>query len=270
MPTTHNVIERVLDWLQNQDGDTWQGRWLGGGGDSRPRDWHELAGISGPQQVRTAQLLINALVILRVITPTLEWLLGMSRLRLRDDWTIYHDTEAFAALREKVGGADSADRAESIAHLYRMSVTTGRGLPDLTAADFCATRAILVRLGKRNGSLSSTWRHLKFLGFLGNDPAELAEVLAKPRLTPTELVGRYGVRDDGMRRLFVEYLTEREAGCDYTTLRTIALHVVRLFWGDLEEHEPGIRSLALSTEHTPGSADYRHSRQVLRGRTGQP
>jgi len=45
----------------------------------------------------------------------------------------------------------------------------------------------------------------------------------------------------------VEYLTERESDCDYSTLRTVALHVVKLFWVDLEAHETGIRSLALTT-----------------------
>jgi integrase len=63
-----------------------------------------------------------------------------------------------------------------------------------------------------------------------------------------QLVDRYGVRDDGIRNLLVEYLTERETGCDYTTLTTVALHVVKLFWVDLEDHEPGIQTLALSRE----------------------
>ena len=71
---------------------------------------------------------------------------------------------------------------------------------------------------------------------------------AKPRLTPAELVDRYGVRDVDIRHLFVEYLTERETTCDYTTLTPVALHVVKLFWVDLETHEPGLRSLALSPE----------------------
>jgi integrase len=51
-----------------------------------------------------------------------------------------------------------------------------------------------------------------------------------------------------MRDLFVAYLTEREPGCDYTTLTKIASHVVHLFWVDLEAHVPGIRSLALTSE----------------------
>ena len=71
---------------------------------------------------------------------------------------------------------------------------------------------------------------------------------AKPRLTPTELVERYGVRNDAIRGLLVEYLTEREASCDYTTLTATALNVVNLFGVDLEAHEPALRTLNVSTE----------------------
>jgi hypothetical protein len=64
------------------------------------------------------------------------------------------------------------------------------------------------------------------------------------RVRQGELVDRYGVHDIGMRRLLVEYLTERETTCDYTTLTSAAFHLAKLFWVDLEAHEPGLRSLA--------------------------
>ena len=98
----------------------------------QPGTWPALAGVGGRQQIMTAQLVVNALVIIRAVAPTLGWLVGTARVRLRDDWTIYHDAELFTTLRERVEAAGSADRAESIAHLYRMSVTTGHGLSDLT------------------------------------------------------------------------------------------------------------------------------------------
>jgi hypothetical protein len=91
----------------------------------------------------------------------------------------------------------------------------------------------------------AAWRHLRQVGLLESEPEELWQVRAKPRLTPAELVDRYGVRDVDMRYLFV---TERETTCDYTTLTTVALHIVKLFWVDLGTHEPGLRSLALSPE----------------------
>lgn len=229
MTTAHRIITQVLDWLEHQPGDTWQARWLASGAEMHPRAWPKLAGVDGRQQIETAHFVVNALVILRAVAPTLGWLVGTPRVRLRDDWTVYHDAEAFATLGARVEVADSADRAESIAHLYRMSVTTGRSVSELTGADFCATRQALVQLGKRKGSLNATWRHLKALGLLCDEPDELSQVLAKARLSPEELVDRYGVRDEAIGRLFVEYLTEREPACDYTTLLNIALHVVKLF-----------------------------------------
>ena len=63
----------------------------------------------------------------------------------------------------------------------------------------------------------------------------------------------------------VEYLTERESDCDYSTLRTVALHVVKLFWVDLEAHETGIRSLALTTTQ---ATDWKRRVQTLP--TGRP
>src|SRR6185312_10795195 len=126
-----------------------------------PRAWPALAGVEGRQQIETAHFVVNVLVIIRAVAPTLGWLMGTPRVRLRDDWTIYHDAELFITLRASVEAADSADRAESIAHLYRMSVTTGRSLSELSGTDFRATRTALVQLGKRKGSLNATWRHLK-------------------------------------------------------------------------------------------------------------
>ena len=60
--------------------------------------------------------------------PTLDWLTGIPRLRLRDDWTTHHDNAIFATLRSRLEDDNSADRADSIGHLVRLSITTGRGL----------------------------------------------------------------------------------------------------------------------------------------------
>ena len=51
-----------------------------------------------------------------------------------------------------------------------------------------------------------------------------------------------------MRDLLVDYLHERQAALDYTSLAALASKLVLLFWRDLELHEPGIDSLCLSDE----------------------
>ena len=240
-------IVKLLDWLEDQRGDNWQARWVSSGADLHPRTWPDLVGFKTEAEVRAAELAVNALVVLRGIAPTLRWLLGMSRFRLQDDWTIHHDSAVFAALRVKLNADDSTDRGDTIGHLFRLSVTAGRDLSALASADFRAGHDALVRTGRRR-NLDAAWRHMHQVGLLEGEPKELWQVRAKPRLTPPELVERYGVRDDDIRGLLVEYLTEREASCDYTTLKTTALHVVNLFWVDLEAHEPALRTLNMSTE----------------------
>jgi hypothetical protein len=237
----------MLDWLEGQPGEDWQARWVASGANSQPRTWPSLIGAMTITEKQAAGLTVEALVIMRAIVPSLLWLLGVSRFRLQDHWTLHHDAAVFTVLRKRLKANDCVDRGDTIGHLYRLSVTTGRDLSALTAADFHAGHRDLVRAGRRR-NLDAAWRHLRHVGLLPNEPEELWQVRAKPRLTPAELVDRYGVRDVGIRHLFVEYLTERETTCDYTTLTTVALHVVKLFWVDLETHEPGLRSLALSPE----------------------
>jgi hypothetical protein len=93
-------------------------------------------------------------------------LTGIPRLRLRDDWTTHHDNAIFATLRSRLEDDNSADRADSIGHLVRPSITTGRGLAALTAGDFREARESLVRLGRRKRNLDVAWRHLRQLGLL--------------------------------------------------------------------------------------------------------
>ena len=52
-------------------------------------------------------------------------------------------------------------------------------------------------------------------------------------------------RNPAVRGLLVDYLHERQAGLDYSSLRSSASKLVLLFWRDLELHEPGIDSLHL-------------------------
>ena len=153
------VIAKLLDWLEDQPGNDWQARWIASGADAYPRTWMTNAGIEGPLRHELASLTINAMIILRAVTPTLDWLTGIPRLRLRDDWTTHHDNAIFATLRSRLEDDNSADRADSIGHLVRLSITTGRGLAALKAGDFREARESLVRLGKRKRNLDVAWRH---------------------------------------------------------------------------------------------------------------
>jgi hypothetical protein len=89
------------------------------------------------------------------------------------------------------------------------------------------------------------------------------------QLTPAELIGQYGIECVPVRDLLASYLRERHLAADYSTLRTIAHILGRLFWRDLELHHPGISSLRLSPAQVAGWKD-RITRKVPRGTAGGP
>jgi hypothetical protein len=90
------------------------------------------------------------------------------------------------------------------------------------------------------------------------------------QLSIAELVDAQHVEWGPVRDLFVDYLHERALGLDYSTLVALVSKIVRLFWRDLEVHEPGIDSLHLSDDVAQRwkqrLREVRHGRQ----RIGQP
>ncbi|MFE6691821.1 tyrosine-type recombinase/integrase [Streptomyces sp. NPDC057743] len=68
------------------------------------------------------------------------------------------------------------------------------------------------------------------------------------QVSPAELVDRYHLRCQPIRDLIVDYLTERQPTLDYNYLKRLSSMLASQFWGDLEQHHPGINSLHLPTE----------------------
>jgi hypothetical protein len=88
-------------------------------------------------------------------------------------------------------------------------------------------------------------------GFLPPDaPATLR--MLDPRfqgqLTTAELIGQYDLASAPVRDLLVGYLDERQPSVDYATLKQLACLLGKLFWKDLETHNPGISSLRLAPD----------------------
>jgi len=72
-----------------------------------------------------------------------------------------------------------------------------------------------------------------------------------------------------VRDLLVGHLRERHLAAGYSTLRTIAHILGRLFWRDLELHHPGISSMRLSAAQVAGWKDW-ITRKTPRGTVGGP
>ena len=83
-------------------------------------------------------------------------------------------------------------------------------------------------------------------------PASVRMFATRGQLTPGELIGKYRIACGPVRDLLVEYLQEQQLAVDYSTLRAMAHILARLFWRDLEHHNPGISSLRLSPSAAAG------------------
>ena len=125
---------------------------------------------------------------------------------------------------------------------------------DITAGD-CLELAAAARSieGKTRSTGMHFYQLLRTAGVLPPEaPASVRMFATRGQLTPDELIGQYGIECVPVRDLLVSYLRERQLAADYSTLRTIAHILGRLFWRDLELHHPGISSLRLSPAQVAG------------------
>jgi hypothetical protein len=63
--------------------------------------------------------------------------------------------------------------------------------------------------------------------------------------TCEQLIGRYHIACQPVRDVLVDYLRERQAAVDFSSLQRLACLLGKLFWADIEAHHPGISSLKL-------------------------
>ncbi|MFJ8477406.1 tyrosine-type recombinase/integrase [Kitasatospora sp. NPDC094011] len=130
----------------------------------------------------------------------------------------------------------------------------GGGVDDIVVGDLLAMAQARASQGAVGGPVVRAYSWLQRRGqFPPDAPATLSNFMSRSgQVTPAILVDRYGVHCKAVRDLLVDYLTERQAGLDYTSLKSLAGNLVGLFWTDLERHHPGIDSLRLSQEESDG------------------
>lgn len=236
----------VLDWLEQQDGATWAERWVSGGG-PHGDGWNVWLRAMSATTRSVSRMAIDALVVLQAIRPTSRWMLSTARPRLWSLWTTYHDAELFERLRclLKDGTPAVRVRVVTLIELARISISAGRPLRELGAADFLAERDVLIESGTR-GALHTAWTYARRAGLLTGEPFDFAEVLGTRQRTPAELVACYHVENPAVAAMFVDYLTERQTTCDYGSLKGLTGMLLKLFWADVQKHHPGKADLALT------------------------
>ena len=250
----------VLDWLEDQDGGTWQDRWLASGAEADPAaDWRlsplarHRQGQPGQRDRDAVAAGLRSLIAADVLRPGLAWLLGTRTPRfLAAEMARARDPDGFSAVSARAQAAP-VNRATTGVALHRIAVITaakGGGVAGICVGD------CLELLAAAAGA-SGTWHArspyfyqlLHAAGMLdASAPPTIRMVRWRGQPTVEELIDQYGIQCRPVRDLLVAYLAERQPALDFSSLRKLADALGRLFWRDLELHHQGIDSLRLDSD----------------------
>jgi hypothetical protein len=252
-------LASLLDWLEDQPGDSWQDRWLASGADSAGRGWRDvpagwLASRGSYSDARLGRLSAALLTVIcaDVVRPGMSWFAGsvMRGGHLVTGMQAGRDPDGFARLRE-LCDRDPHVSPEARAHvLHRGAVIVGaKGglLRQITVGDVMELLdAEASAHAKPMAHGSGFYRMLHRIGiFEASAPQTLRELTSSRQRTPEELIDRYDLACRPVRDLLVGYLKERQPALDYSSLRKLSAALAGGFWKDLERHHPGISSLHL-------------------------
>ena len=252
----------VVAWLQARPGETWQERWRASGAETAA-DWRSLVdpsdGRARPSVTRPLGHLAPGLLVMicgDVIRPSLAFVLASAgtRRNLAPEMARTRDPEGFAALARSVDAADVGLQAAQQALTRVACILAAKGglVCDVTVGD-CVELLELARQmrGEDEGRAGSPlfYQLLRATGALGDDaPATLRVFSGRGRPGPAQLIDRYQIACRPVRDVLVDYLAERQASADFSSLQRFAYLLGKLFWADLEAHHPGIDSLKLPRE----------------------
>ncbi len=268
-------LKSLLNWLEDQPGDSWQDRWLASGADTAGGRWREVpAGwlrgrgqYSGPRLGRLSAALLTV-ICADVVRPSTAWFAGavMRGGHLAVGMQATRDAEGFALLRE-LCDRDPHIPALARGHvLHRGAVIIGaKGglLGQITVGD--VMELLDAEAGAHARPMahgSGFYRVLHRMGiFEAAAPQMLRELTSSRQRTPAELIDRYDLACKPVRDLLVDYLKERQPALDYSSLRKLSAALAGGFWKDLERHHPGISSLHLPAQVSEAWKQRLRSRQ---------
>ena len=249
----------LLDWLDEQPGQTWQQRWLASGADAAgerwadgPARWLRGRGICTPSRLELMTSSLLVLVGADVIRPSLGWLLtGGKKRKLARNMICSRDPGGFARLNQLCQDDPAITPTAQSKVAFRSAViiaAKGGVLAGITIGDVLEVLDAERDVRDRRDSGAATFRVLREMGIFGPGVPTLREITDTGQRTVEELVDRYPIACRPVRDLIVGYLKERQPSIDYVTLRNRASELARSFWADLEQHHPGIGSLHLPHE----------------------
>jgi len=253
----------VISWLEAQPGGSWQDRWLASGAEDAP-DWRvlaagwkargagiPLAGTGKPALHAGAGLLV--LIGADVIRPGARWLLSCPAAprNLAAEMARTRDPAAFAGLAAlcQSGAVGAFARLAALGKIAVIMAAKGGVPAGITVGDCIELLDIVaaVRTGEdRHAHSPLFYQLLRSWGAFGQDaPAALRALAGRGKPTCEQLIDRYRIACQPVRDVLVDYLRERQASADFSSLQRLAYLLGKLFWADLEAHHPGISSLKL-------------------------
>ncbi|MGW6602500.1 tyrosine-type recombinase/integrase [Streptomyces sp. NPDC055036] len=263
-------LTKVLAWLEQYPGRTWQDRWMASGADAvgniawrrLATGWLQSTGWSYQDPKKDFDALGGGMLPLisgDVIRPSLSWLLTPGTVQiLTAEMARSRDPQGFSAptaiCREDPANSHTKDGA--LRRIATMMAAKGGTVRDITVGDCLELADLLPSIGGRSTDTSVYFYQL--LHATGGFPeAALPTVrIFNPKnqgqISVEQMIDRYDIACRPMRDLLVDYLRERSPSLDYTSLRALAFGLGKLFWKDLESHHPGIDSLRLASDVAAG------------------
>ncbi|MFI6645189.1 hypothetical protein [Streptomyces sp. NPDC050504] len=257
----HGIV-MVLDWLEDQPGQTWQEWWKASGIEQagaawRPmiKQWLHERGLRADWRMPVVGRALTTVISAELLRPSVDWLAaGASRQGvLVRSMAHSRDPDGFERLRELGAQAQGVRPGAVTTTLCRGALilaAKGGTIADITVGDvleLLETQAVVLK--RAMAGTEVFYRLLYQFGALGEDaPRNLREVRYLGQRTPEELIDRYGLRCRAVRDLLVDYLRERQPALDYNSLKSLSYHLGKRFWQDIEQHHPDADSLRLAPD----------------------
>jgi Phage integrase family len=256
----------LLDWLEGQDGDSWQQRWLASGAEEAAAAWWQLPArrpgsryLPGMRRFGALTAALITVITSDVVRPSLAWLVAAGcDGELARAMAAVRDPQGFARLAELCdrgpgGPAPKPARTHTLRRAAVIVAAKGGMLDGIGVGDLLElldTEADVLGAARPEGA--ACYRLLRQLGTFGPDtPGRLRELRTAGQRTPEEMIDRHHLACRPIRDLLVDYLRERQPAMDYGSLEQLA-RKLGMFWADLEAHHPGIDTLHLSAEVADG------------------
>lgn len=250
------AIKRLLRHLAQFPGETWQQRWEASGLDD---PGHLVRDLERAEDRGRSTLTggLEALLCLRVIRPSLPAMRSNKFLTYAKTFRTAQDDPLLDVFFKQVATSEASRiyQSRALFDVCCALTTQGIALVDLTPEAFlfyakeCRELAGVVNTSTTRFTGHLAWEVLHEMEhFPPKTPRTLRTALRAGRLSVSQLVHRYPVAHPEIAQLFVDYLTRRQPGLDYTSLEGLSRELVSRFWCAVEKISPGEADLRLSEE----------------------